>query len=140
MEARGMGHRERLRYFVPDTSILLLIYDGVDVFTEVEELLEAKPQCILLAPVLRELERLSRSAKPFRRRAAARLALQVALRRCRVVDYPGDVADDAIVEYVSRNPEAVAATADMGLLRRLRMLGIPSIYYREERHGLEAEL
>ncbi|NPA05036.1 MAG: 30S processome protein Utp24 [Crenarchaeota archaeon] len=140
MEARRLGHRERLRYFVPDTSILLLIYEGVDVFTEVEELLETRPVCILLTPVLRELERLASSAKPFRRRAAARLALQVVRRRCRVVDYPGELADDAIVEYVRANPEAIAATADMGLRRRLMELGIPTIYYREERHGLEAEV
>ena len=130
-------HRPRLRRAVYDTSALMLLAEGIHVFDDVEALLDARPECIVLEPVLRELEKHAAS-RCVRKRRAARLALSVVERRCRVIDFGGDMlADDAIVEYVLRDPEAIAVTADTGLHRRLLRLGIPHIYYREERRGFE---
>ncbi len=130
-------HRPRLRRAVYDTSALMLLAEGVRVFDDVEELLEAKPECIVLKPVLEELEKHA-SSRSVRKRRAARLALSIVEKRCRIVDFgAGMLADDAIVEYVLRDGEAIAVTADTGLHRRLLRLGIPHVYYREERRGFE---
>ncbi len=129
----------RLRKAVYDTSALMLLADGVQVFDMVEELLGARPQCILLPQVREELEKhaASRSAK---KRMAARLALRVVREKgCIEPDFRVEgIADDAIVEYVRRNPDAIAVTADRGLHRRLLAMGIPHLYYREEGRRFEA--
>ncbi len=134
-----MGCGERLERVVFDTSILLLLYEGVPVFDEVSQLLSSKPQCIVPRPVLEELERMAKLPSPKRSRAA-RLALQ-AIRRwnCRIVDTASRSADDAILEIVSSDCGAIAATADGELRRRLREKGLPNIYYRRSRHGLMVE-
>jgi len=134
-----MGCGERLARVIFDTSILLLLYDGVDVFGEAEELLGSKPECVVPKPVVEELKRLL-DAKSIHKRRAAQLAL-TALERygCRVAETGSEEADDAIVEIVSRDCRAIAATADTELRRRLREKGLPNIYYRRSRHGLMIE-
>ncbi len=130
-------HRPRLKRAVYDTSALMLLAEGVHVFEDVEALLEARPECVILRPVLEELKKHSES-RSVRKRRAARLALSIVERACRVVEFgSGMLADDAIVEYVLRDPEAIPVTADTGLHRRLLRLGIPHIYYREEKRGFE---
>jgi rRNA-processing protein FCF1 len=134
-----MGCGERLGRVVFDTSILLLLYDGVDVFGEAAELLGSNPECIVPKPVVDELKRLLESRSLHKRRAA-RLALTAIERHgCRVVETSSRQADDAILELVTRDCSAIAATADTELRRRLREKGLPSIYYRRSRHGLMIE-
>ena len=130
-------HRPRLRRAVYDTSALMLLAEGIHVFDDVEALLEARPECIVLRPILEELKKHSQS-RSVRKRRAARLALSIIERRCHLVEFgSGMLADDAIVEYVLRDQEAIPVTADTGLHRRLLRLGIPHIYYREEKRGFE---
>jgi rRNA-processing protein FCF1 len=139
MEAGWMGCGERLARIVFDTSILLLLYDGVDVFEEAADLLGSKPECIIPKPVLEELKQLM-SSRNLHKRKAAKLALDAIERRgCKIVETNSSKADDAILEIVSRNCGAIAATADTELRRRLRERGLPNIYYRSSRHGLMLE-
>ncbi len=133
-----MGCRERLRRVVYDTSILMLLYDGVDVFESAAEALATKPECVILKPTLEELEKLAES-KSIRKRRAARLALtEIEKRKCRIVEAEGP-ADDAIVRYVVGDCEAVVATADRELRRRLREKGIPHLFYKSDRRSLMLE-
>ena len=134
-----MGCGERLARIVYDTSVLLLAYEGVDVFEEAAQLLGSKPECIVPEPVVAELERLRRSSS-FHKRRAASLALELMKRRgCRVIRTAATNADDAVIELVTSDCTAIAATADNELRRRLRELGLPNIYYRRSRHGLMLE-
>ena len=130
--------KARLRRAAYDTSALMLLYEGVPVFDLVEEALAARPECIILEPVRRELEKHA-SSRSVRKRRAALFALRVLEERgCRVVDFgAGMLADDALVEYVLRDPEAIVVTADTGLHRRLLRMGIPHLYYREEGRRFE---
>ena len=127
-----------MRRVVFDTSILLLLYDGVDVFSWVEHVLDTVPECIVPSTVIRELEKLA-SSKRLHKRRAARLALQAVERKCRVLDVKENSVDDALVAIALRDCEAIIATADNELRRRLRERGIPNIYYRRAKHGLELE-
>ncbi|ABM80306.1 PIN domain-containing protein [Hyperthermus butylicus] len=135
-----MGCSTRLRRVIFDTSMLMLLYDGVDVFGQVEELLDAKPECIVPRPVVDELQRLASSGQSLRQRRAARLALHaIELRGCKIVETTDVSADDAILELALSDPVAIVATADGELRRRLREKGLPNIYYRRSRHGLMLE-
>ncbi|AEM39430.1 hypothetical protein Pyrfu_1573 [Pyrolobus fumarii 1A] len=129
----------RIAEAVYDTSALMLLAEGVPVFELVEEVLGAKPRCVVLPQVLEELERHA-SSRSVRKRVAARLAIQIVSKRgCVTPNFrAGRLADDAIVEYVRRNIHAIAVTADTGLHRRLLQLGIPHLYYREEGRRFEA--
>ncbi len=136
---RGSPRGWRLRRAVFDTSALMLAVEGIPVFELVEEALGTIPECIVLPQVREELERHA-SSKSMRKRVAARLALRlIEARGCREPDFRVEgLADDAIVEYVKRDREAIAVTADRGLHRRLLQLGIPHLYYREEGRRFEA--
>ena len=135
-----MGYSARIRRVILDTSILMLLYNGVQVFDEIEELLLSKPECIVPRSVVKELEKISKSSdKTLHQRRAARLALEALEKKgCRVIE-TGLSADDAIIELATRLRDAIVATADNELRRRLRELGLPNIYYRRSRHGLMLE-
>lgn len=135
-----MGYSPRIRKVILDTSILMLIYHGVRVFDEIEDLLLSKPECIVPQPVVQELQAISASSeKSLHQRRAARLALEIIKKRgCKVVEV-GLKPDDALIDLATRYPDAVVATADNELRRRLRELGLPNIYYRRSKHGLMLE-
>jgi len=127
------------RRVILDTSILLLLYEGVRVFDDIEEVLEAHPECVVPRHVINELEKLADSKRAHKRKAA-RLALDVVAKRCRVVDVrEAENTDDAIIKLALIDADAIVATADNELRRRLRELGKPNIYYRRSRHGLMLE-
>ena len=129
-----------MRRVAYDTSILLLLYEGVPVFDEAAELLASNPECLVPRQVVKELERLATAAPGLHRRRAARLALALVERKCRVVDVEGaETADDALLLLALRDPGTIVATADNELRRRLREHGLPNIYYRRSRHGLMLE-
>lgn len=122
-----------------DTSILLLLYDGVDVFGDIRSVLEANPECIVPRHVVNELEKLI-SSKSIHKRKAAQLALSIVEKQCRIVDVESvDKTDDAIIKLVLSDRDSIVATADNELRRRLRELGKPNIYYRRSRRSLMLE-
>ena len=135
-----MGYSKRLKRVVYDTSILMLLYDGVDVFEESASLLLSSPECVIPSQVVKELKRLAERTSSIHRRRAARLALEaIERKKCRIVNIEASNTDDAIISIVVNDPEAIVATADNELQRRLREIGLPNIYYRRSRHGLMLE-
>ena len=129
---------ERIDKAVFDTSILMLVYDGIPVFEEVERTLESKPECIVPVQVQEELRRLAEKSS-IKKQRAAKLALKIIKNYCNIVSVPGDSGDDAIIEYVSKDCNSIAVTADSELRRRLREKGLPHIFYKAERRGLMLE-
>jgi rRNA-processing protein FCF1 len=128
-----------MRRVAYDTSMLMLLYEGVSVFEQAGDLLASNPECIVPRAVLEELRRIAENGEGLHRRRAARLALQAVETRCRVVETVASSADDALIELALRDPSLIVATADNELRRRLRELGLPNIYYRRSRHGLMLE-
>ena len=134
-----MGYSERIRRAAYDTSALMLLYNSVRVFDDVAALLASNPECLVPRQVLEELTALAGRASSLHRRRAARLALSAVRSRCRVVDVEAATADDALVKLALEDGGLIVVTADNELRRRLRELGLPNIYYRRSRHGMELE-
>jgi len=106
----------------------------VDIFTEMERLLVARVEPILLSPVYEEIRSLSTGGQPRIRRQAA-LALELA-KRCRILEkdrLPGETVDDCIFR-TARTLRCLVATTDGELRKRLRAVSIPVIYLRDKSH------
>ncbi len=104
---------------------------NLDVFQEIEYLLQKKVDFIVPSAVKSELTGIS--ARGGEGAAEASLALQLAS-RCRVVEVALDeneTVDDAIVKS-SQKLGAVVATTDIELKKRLRAINVPVVYLRDK--------
>ena len=124
---------------VLDTNFLLIPgQHGVDVFSELDRVLEVNYRLVTLKGVVEELKRIAESKEAgWRDRVAARIALKL-LERVEVLDYgEGMDVDEAITRYAVEN-RAIVCTVDGELRKKLNKLGIPVVYLRELSH-LEVE-
>jgi len=122
------------RFVLVDTSLLLLMIEGIPVLQQLEEM---GYSCLVTPLVIKELTKLSKSND--KRGRASRFALRVVERKCNLIVTQGNykLADDEIVEIVSRYGIPVA-TADKGLRRRVRGR-VPTLYYRESQRRIEVD-
>jgi rRNA-processing protein FCF1 len=109
----------------------------IDLFDELERLLNRRFELILLSSVRCELEKLAAEGLPKTRRMAA-FALKFA-EKCKYVDVEtsAKAVDDVIVEVAARWKSPVF-TNDSQLRKRLRDISVPVIYVRQKSH-LEIE-
>ena len=124
---------------VLDTNFLLIPgQHRVDIFSELDRVLEFNYRPVTLTGVVEELREIAESEEAGRRdRIAAKIALKL-LDRVEVVEYgKGLDVDEAIVRYALENG-AVVCTLDKELRKRLRKLGVRVVYLRELSH-LEVE-
>ncbi len=123
-----------------DTNMLMLIGKGIDVFTQIEDLLEAKVEFYVIKPVLKELEKIATKGN-LKERKSARLALNLINKYCKVIEIekPSGTSVDELLAYLASRQGFIVATNDKELRRKLRERGIPEIYFREEKHLLEAQ-
>ena len=128
-DAEGVGLPVKV---ILDSNFLMAPFQfHVDVFEELEYLLQKKIDFIVPSAV--KLELTSISSRGGEGAAEASLALQLAS-RCRVVDVnlkPQETVDDAIVK-AAQKLGAVVATNDIELKKRLRDINIPVVYLREK--------
>ena len=101
---------------------------GVDVFEELERL--GYRRFLVLRPVLRELESLSRLADSRRDRIAARIGLLLA-EGCEIVEASGG-ADEALIAIAEETGAAVF-TNDRELKKKLSTRGVTVIHLRQRR-------
>ena len=134
MEGDQKNYLKSKRYALVDTSVLMLYANGVDVIGQLEEM---GLKCLVLDKVIKELEKLT--LEGGKRGKAAKLALSIASKRCKILEYNGvnKHTDDAIVEVALKYALPVV-TADMGLRKRL-LRRVPTIYYRESQNRLMSE-
>ena len=115
-----------------DSNFLMAPFQfHIDIFEELEYLLQKKVDFIVPSSV--KLELTSISSRGGEGAAEASLALQLAS-RCRVVDVtlqPQETVDDAIVK-AAQKLGAVVATNDIELKKRLRDINVPVVYLREK--------
>ncbi len=115
-----------------DSNFLMIPFQfNLDVFQEIEYLLQKKVDFIVPSAVKSELTGIS--ARGGEGAAEASLALQLAS-RCRVVEVTlnaGETVDDAILK-ASQKLGAVVATTDIALKKRLRDINVPVVYLRDK--------
>ena len=122
-----------------DSNFLLIPAQfKIDIFEELNRVLEAKVDPIILSPVYQEIKRLS-NLKNERLRRRALLALKLA-KRCRIVHVKtreGESVDELLVR-IAEEWRCPVATNDAELRRKLREKRIATIFLRDFSH-LEVE-
>ncbi|MEM1851053.1 MAG: PIN domain-containing protein [Acidilobaceae archaeon] len=124
-----------------DTNVLLYIAKGLIPLSSLMDVLGASYKVVVPDKVVEELKILMSSNKGFKSRLAKR-ALEVVQEIAIIEPTSVHKADDAVIELALRFKnvsKVVVATADKELRSRLREVGIPTLYYRESRGGLELE-
>ncbi len=110
----------------------------VDIFEELESLLDRRVDSVLLSPTYQEIEKMADEGSPKMRQLAS-LALKFT-QKCRIVQVEKgleETCDDVIVR-VAREWMCPVATNDRTLRRKLRSEGIPVVFLRQKNH-LELE-
>jgi len=123
---------EALKVILDSNALFVPLEFKLDIFVEVEHLLNRNVDFVLLSPVKRELEQLTTKDSPKIRREAA-YALKFA-QKCKYVAVDEDEklsTDDAIVK-VARAWNSPVFTNDRQLRRKLRDISLPVIYVRQK--------
>jgi len=124
---------------VLDTNMLMTIARGINVFEQIEDIIETKPEYIVLTQVMEELEKLAKTGKPSISKPA-RLALEIVKRYCKIVEAEeNDLPTDDLILHYAKEHKCGVATNDKELRRKLREHGIPEIYLREEKMMVDVE-
>jgi hypothetical protein len=108
-----------------DTSVLLQVYEGIDVLEKIERALGTQCEFYVLDAVLDELIRLSQGVG--RRGKAARLAISYMRNKVKLITFKGEQGktDDIIMEFMRRNKgEFVIATNDKKLRKDLKKMNV----------------
>ena len=111
---------------------------NVDVFEELNNLLNRRFEPVLLSSTQKELQGLAESSSP-KQRKQAQLALRLA-EKCRVVAVEKGLQEtyDDVIVRVAAEWKSPVATNDRELRKRLRKVGVPVIFLRQKRR-LEME-
>jgi rRNA-processing protein FCF1 len=126
------GQKGKLKVILDSNALFVPLQFRIDVFSELERLLNRRFELVLLSAVKRELEVLAEKGAPKMRRNAC-LALRFA-ERCRLVEVEAEASalvDDVIAE-AAREWGAAVFTNDKVLRKRLRDISVPVIYVRQK--------
>ena len=121
-----------LRVILDSNAFFVPFQLNIDIFYELEQLLEENLEFILLSPVKLELEGLAKKGSPKMRKNAL-YALKLA-NKCNYVEVDSSIsvlADDIIVETAKKWKSPVF-TNDRHLKKRLRNISVPVIYVRQK--------
>ena len=104
----------------------------LDIFEELNRLLNQKYDPVLLLPTYKELVKLfERESPKMRQHALVALKLAEKCRIAPVEQRPDEAHDDAIVR-LAKEWKCLVATNDRELRKRLRHINVPVIYLRQK--------
>jgi hypothetical protein len=123
---------ERLKVILDSNALFIPLEFKLDIFVEVQHLLNRNVDFVLLSPVKHELELLSAKDSPkTRREASFALKLGEKCKYVKIEDYGQTTTDDIIVK-VAKEWNSPVFTNDSQLRRRLRDISVPVIYVRQK--------
>ena len=124
--------REMLKVIVDSNALFVPLQFKIDIFSELERLLNRRFSLILLSSVKRELETLAKKGSPkTRKNAVYALKLGEECTYVKVGDHENSQVDDVIVETAEKWRVPVF-TNDVLLRKRLRDISVPVIYVRQK--------
>ena len=124
--------KQPLKVIVDSNALFVPLQFKLDVFTELQRLLNRNFELILLSPVKRELETLAQKSSPkIRKNAAFALSLAEKYMYVKVSEKPKEQTDDVILR-VAKAWKVPVFTNDKLLKKKLRDISIPVIYVREK--------
>jgi len=126
------AERKKLKVILDSNALLVPLQFKIDVFSDLERLLNRSFEVILLSPVKRELEALARKGSPKMRKNAS-YALKLA-KKCRYVevDFPASELTDDVIVKIAEEWKSPVFTNDRKLKQRLRDISVPVIYVRQK--------
>jgi len=124
--------REPVNVILDSNALFVPLQFKIDIFNDLEQLLNRNFELILLSPVKRELEILAETCS-LKMRKNAFYALKLA-DKCKYIEVNVsalDLTDDIIVKVAEKWGFAVF-TNDRQLRKRLRDISVPVIYVRQK--------
>jgi rRNA-processing protein FCF1 len=128
------ARKKTLKVILDSNALLAPLQFKIDVFSELERLLNRNFELILLSAVKRELKALAEKGSPKMRKNAC-YALKI-VERCKYVEVENlasALTDDVIVKKAKEWGSPVF-TNDKQLRKRLRDISVPVIYVRQKSH------
>jgi uncharacterized protein len=124
--------KEALKVIIDSNALFVPLQFKIDIFHELECLLNRHFDLILPSAVKHELETLAGKGSPKTRKEAA-YALKLA-EKCRLVEVnAGSLMDvDDVIVKLAAEWKAVVFTNDEQLRKRLRDISVPVIYLRQK--------
>ncbi len=121
-----------IKIILDSNSLFVPLQLKIDIFSEVERLVNRRVNFVLLSPIKRELELLATKDSPKIRREVS-FALRLG-EKCMYVSVENDdklTTDDMIIK-VAKAWNSPVFTNDRQLRRRLRDIRVPVIYVRQK--------
>ena len=132
MTSESKFARKALRVILDSNALFVPLQFKIDIFEELQTLLNIKFEPVMLSPIKRELQKISESGSPKMRRSAS-YALKLA-EKCLFFEVKEKVErspDDVIVE-MAKEWRCPVFTNDRALRKRLRNISVPVIYVRQK--------
>jgi uncharacterized protein len=124
--------REPIKVIADSNALFVPLEFKIDIFAELQRLLNRHFELVLISPVKAELETLTKKNSPkTRRNAAFALSLAEKCTYVKVAEKPNEQTDDAILR-VARVWKVPVFTNDKALKAKLRDISMPVIYVREK--------
>ena len=124
--------RETVKVILDSNALFVPFQFKIDIFESLEQLLERSHEVILLSPIKRELEVLTKKGSPKMRKNAL-YALKLA-EKCKYVevDAPASALADDVIVKIAKEWKSPVFTNDRQLKKRLRDISVPVIYVRQK--------
>jgi len=120
---------------IPDTNFLLVPGQfGVDVFSELNRILDVRFKILIPTVVVQELSLIERKARG-RDLRAIRMAKELIERfeRVDIGEFGKAPTDELIYSYATSRPNVIVCTNDRELKKKLRGAGVPVVYLRSRK-------
>lgn len=123
-----------MKQIILDTNFLLIPSQfNVDIFSEIDRIIDQQYEIVILASTLDELQNLVKIQRG-KNKKAAEIALQlVEHKKIKTIPNPERYVDAAILE-IADPKEHIIATQDQELKQKLIAKGIPIITLRKKQH------
>jgi uncharacterized protein len=122
--------KQPLKIILDSNALFVPLEFKIDIFTELQQLLNRNIELVLLSPVKKELETLTHKSSPkTRRNAAFALSLAAKCTYVQVQEKTNEPTDDAIVR-IAKAWNTPVFTNDKQLKQKLTNISIPVIYTR----------
>jgi len=121
-----------LKVILDSNALFVQLELKIDIFVEVERLLNRNIDFILLSPVKHELELLATKYSPKIRRQTAYALKLSEICKYVVVNESGNLPTDEVIVNVAKAWNSPVFTNDSQLRKRLRDISVPVIYVRQK--------
>jgi len=129
-----MGPKSKPVKIIMDSNALFVpLQFKIDIFEQIDKLLNMRFELILLSPIRRELEKLAKNGSSKMQKNAS-YALKMA-EKCKLIELDEERSDsspDDSIFQVAREWNSPVFTNDRKLRKRLRDINVPVIYVREK--------